>query len=164
MSVCSIRLQNLASIVSSHIRSLGLLVVPNPGNGDCFAYAIDHASYGFFSAAQVRQHAQSFLVNNPGNFAVRGLSAHEVATVGQNGEELTDRQAKLFALALSTDILILDAPTNLARCIEHGAGEVHYLSHAVCSHTKQNRRNGADNVLRIILYTPDHYEGVCWPQ
>ena len=141
-----------------------LIQLPNPGQGDCFAYALADASYGAYPAASLRQRAQSFLVNNPALLAQHGLTAQEFALIGRNGEELTDQQARIFSRALATDILILDTPSNLARYISHGAGEVNYLPTDACRNMLHSRRNDLFNPLRIIKYTPGHYEGVCWPQ
>ena len=146
------------------IRSLGLLVVRNPGHGDCLAYALSDASYGFFPAFSSRQRAQDFLSNNPAAPAVRALTAAETASLVEDGVDLTDNQARIFSLAFSTDILFLDTPSNLARYVEHGAGEVRYLSDAQCRTMLLDRRLDNFNPLRIIKYTTGHYEGVCWPQ
>ena len=145
------------------IRSLGLLVVRNPGHGDCLAYALSDASYGFFPAFSSRQRAQDFLSNNPAAPAVRALTAAEAASLVEDGVDLTDNQARIFSLAFSTDILFLDTPSNLARYVEHGAGEVRYLSDAQCRTMLLDRRLDNFNPLRIIKYTTGHYEGVCWP-
>ena len=60
--------------------------------------------------------------------------------------------------------MILDAPSSLARYVEYGEGEVRYLSDAVCRTLLRDRRNDHFNPIRIIKYTPGHYEGVVWPQ
>ena len=78
--------------------------------------------------------------------------------------ELSDNQANIFYLAFSTHILFLDTPSNLDRYVEHGAGEVRYLSEAQCRTMLLARRNDQFKLLRIIEHTLDHYEGVCWPQ
>jgi len=82
-------------------------VVRNPGHGDCLAYALADASYGFFPAFSSRPRAQDFLSNNPAAPAVRALSAAEAATLVEDGFELTDNQARIFSLAFSTDIFFL---------------------------------------------------------
>ena len=96
--------------------------------------------------------------------AVRALTAAEAASLVEDGIDLTDNQARIFSLAFSTDILFLDTPSNLARYVEHGAGEVRYLSDAQCRTMLLDRRLDNFNPLRIIKYTTGHYEGVCWPQ
>ena len=73
-------------------------------------------------------------------------------------------QIKLCALALDTDILFLDAPSNLARYMERGAGNVTCLSEVQCRSILHGRRHDQIDPLRIIKYTPGHYAGVCWPQ
>ena len=80
------------------------------------------------------------------------------------GFDTAENQARIFSLAFSTDILFLDTPSNLARYVEHGAGEVRYLSDAQCRTMLLDRRSDQFNPLRIIKYTTGHYEGVCWPQ
>ena len=72
-------------------------------------------------------------------------------------------RARVFAVALGTDLLFLDSASNLARYVEYGAGEVTYLSADVCRHIMQQRRNDPHNPLRLLKYSPGHYEGVCWP-
>ncbi len=145
------------------LRSLGVLVLPNPGHGDCLAYAINHASYGYFPVASIRQRAQSFIANNPNVFAVRNLTAAERGSLGINGEWLTDNQAKVISVALQSDFLILDTPSSIARYMEHGAGNVTCLDYATCRAMMLSRRHDDQNPLRIIKYIAGHYEGVCWP-
>ena len=95
---------------------------------------------------------------------MRALTAAEADSLVEDGVDLTDNQARIFSLAFSTDILFLDTPSNLARYVEHGAGEVRYLSDAQCRTMLLDRRLDNFNPLRIIKYTTGHYEGVCWPQ
>ena len=51
---------------------------------------------------------------------------------------------------MSTDILFLDTPSSLAKYVEHGEGEVRYLSEAQCRTMFLDRRNDQFNPLRII--------------
>ena len=139
-------------------------MVRNPGHGDCLVFALADASYGFFPAFSSRQRAQDFLSNNPAAPAVRALSAAEAAILVNDGVELSDNQARIFFLPFSTDILLLDTPSNLARYVEHGAGEVRYSFDAQYRTMLLDRRNDQFNPFCIIKYTLGHYEGVCWPQ
>ena len=95
---------------------------------------------------------------------MRALSAAEAAILVNDGVELSDNQARIFYLAFSTDILLLDTPLNLARYVEHGAGEVRYSFDAQYRTMLLDRRNDQFNPFCIIQYTLGHYEGVCWPQ
>ena len=71
--------------------------------------------------------------------------------------------AGVLSTIVSLDLLFLDSASNLARYVEYGAGEVTYLTEDVCRHIMQQRRNDPHNPLRLLKYSPGHYEGVCWP-
>ena len=88
------------------------------------------------------------------------MSAQERESLGINGEWLTDNQMKVISVALESDFLILDTPSSLARYMEYGQGQVTYFDAATCRNVILNRRNDPMNPLRIIKYTPGHYEGV----
>ena len=140
-----------------------MFVKPNPGHGDCFAYALADASAGNYSANVVRDRAMSLIFEQPHLACVRNLTEDEVLTISVDGQYLSDAQAKIFAVALQTDIFILDAPSRLARFIERGVGLVNYFGETASRNMIFHRRGDIYNPLVVILYTPGHYEGVCWP-
>ena len=81
----------------------------------------------------------------------------------EDGIDITDQQAQIFALCFKCDFLILDVPSSTARLVDRDGG-TRYLDGRVCRRVLRNRRNDVENPLHIIKYTPGHYEGVRWPR
>ena len=95
---------------------------------------------------------------------MQNLTAQERVSLGRNGAWISDNQLKVMSVALQSDFLVLDTPSSLARYVERGQGEVRYLTSDItcsCNMFATRRYDQADS-LRIIKYTPGHYEGVCW--
>ena len=81
----------------------------------------------------------------------------------EDGIDITDQQAQIFALCFKCDFLILDVPSSTARLVDRDGG-TRYLDERTCRRVLQTRRNDVENPLHIIKYTPGHYEGVRWPR
>ena len=73
------------------------------------------------------------VVNASFIFCLRALSAAEAAILVNDGVELSDNQARIFFLPFSTDILLLDTPSNLDRYVEHGCGSLGGIGAACAS-------------------------------
>ena len=151
-----VRVQNI-------LRDLHLETVPNIGQGNCFAWAVEDASSRNIPAAIVRPRARDFISNNPRHPCVSCLSDEESADIDEDGIEITDQQAQIFALCFKCDFLFLDVPSSTARLVDRDGG-TRYLDGRVCRRVLHNRRNDVENPLHIIKYTPGHYEGVRWPR
>ena len=102
-------------------------------------------------------------VENPHNRYVRQLTAQEVAEIDSDGIDITDNQAKIFALAFGFDILFLDTTQSTAYLVEC-TGAARYLDQAQCIRVLRGRKDDILNPLNVLKYTPGHYEGVRWPR
>ena len=137
--------------------------IPNIGQGNCFAWAVEDASSRNIPAEIVRPTARDFISDNPRHPCVSCLSDEETADIDEDGIEITDQQAQIFALCFKCDFLFLDVPSSTARLVDRDGG-TRYLDGGVCRRVLHNRRNDVENPLHIIKYTPGHYEGVRWPR
>ena len=148
------------------MRDLQLETIQNIGEGNCFAWAVEDASSRNIPAAIVRPRARDFIDDNPHYPYVACLSDEESADIDEDGIDITDQQAQIFALCFKCDFLILDVPSSTARLVDRDGG-TRYLDERTCRRVLQTRRNDGEHPLHyfdIIKYTLGHYEGVRWPR
>ena len=145
------------------LSQLGLRTIRNIGRGNCFAWAVEDASEKNIPAQGVRPRARAFINENPNNRYVRQLTAQEVAEIDSDGIDITDNQAKIFALAFGFDLLFLDTTQSTAYLVE-STGAARYLDQAQCVRVLRGRKDDFLNPLNVLKYTPGHYEGVRWPR
>ena len=155
-SLVGVRVRNI-------LRDLRLETIRNIGEGNCFAWAVEDASSRNIPAAIVSPRARDFINDNPLHSCVTCLSAEESAEIDEDGIDITDQQAQIFALCFKCDFLFLDVPSSTARLVDRDGG-ARYLDEWTCRRVLQNRRNDVENPLHIIKYTLGHYEGVRWPR
>ena len=145
------------------MRDFQLETIRKIGEGNRFAWAVEDASSRNIPAAIVRPRARDFINDNPHHSCVTCLSAEESAEIDEDGIDITDQQAQIFAFCFKCDFLFLDVPSSTARLVDRDGG-ARYLDEWTCRRVLHNRRNDVENPLHIIKYTPGHYEGVRWPR
>ena len=99
----------------------------------------------------VRPRARDFISENPQHHCVTCLSDEESADIDEDGIDITDQQARNFALCFNCDFLFWGVPSSTARLVDSG-GRTRYLDERTCRRVLRTRRNDVAN-LYISLST-----------